>query len=27
MQIQGYLNRHGGRQVKSLHIAEVLANQ
>jgi L-lactate dehydrogenase complex protein LldE len=27
MQIQGYLNRHGDRRVKSLHIAEVLAQQ
>ena len=27
MQIQGYLNRHSDRQVKSLHIAEVLAQQ
>ena len=27
MQIQGYLNRHGPRVVKSLHLAEVLVNQ
>ncbi|MEO7319334.1 MAG: (Fe-S)-binding protein [Chthoniobacteraceae bacterium] len=27
MQIQGYLNRHSPRVVKSLHLAEVLVNQ